>query len=616
MASIPESLAVAMEHHRGGRLRPAGQIYREILRVDPNHAGALHLLGLLAHQSGDHQSALEQMTRAADAAPHSAAIHNNLASAYKAVGRLEEAVASSRRALELNPDFAEAYNNLGNALRAQGKLEEAVASYRHALRINPGLVGVHTNLGNALKAQGKLGEAAASYRRALEIRPGYAEAHNSLGGIFHCQERYEDALKCFQRAVELKPDYPHALANLAGLYEQLNRVEEAASAAARALRAAPDHPLASLVAAKCQSRQGRRREAIDRLSRIVPRVDPATDVARGIHFELGRLYDRLGEPDRAFACFSEGNRLVSEHVRGWQAQRQGYLQMLRNLSEAFTREWVDGWTPAAEPAADETPAFLVGFPRSGTTLLDVILDSHPGIQTLEEKPAVSVLEEEVQRLPGGYPRALADLSAAELKGLRAVYFRMVDHFVRRQPGRILLDKLPLNIVSTGLILRVFPAAKLIVAVRHPCDVCLSCFMQNFKSNAGMANFFTLKDAALLYDKVMGLWRQYREVLPHAHHVVRYEDLIGDFEGQTRRLLEFLGVGWDEAVRAYAEHARLHRQIQTPSYRQVVQPIYRRARFRWRRYARHLAPVMDVLRPHMQHFGYQDVPASDHPSSPC
>jgi len=160
-------------------------------------------------------------------------------------------------------------------------------------------------------------------------------------------------------------------------------------------------------------------------------------------------------------------------------------------------------------------------------------------------------------------------------------------------------------VDVGLILRVFPAARFIVAVRHPCDVCLSCFMQDFKMNDVTANFVTLEETAFLYAEVMGLWQHYVRVLPHAYHVVRYEDVVDDFRTETRRLLQFLDLDWDDAVLDYAEHARRRGMITTASYHQVIEPIYRRARYRWRRYARQLEPAIRVLRPHIEYFGYAD-----------
>jgi len=638
MSTVSESLTLAVGYHQAGQLEAAEQLYREILRTNPHHAGALHLLGVMAYQCGRHPEAVERIRRAIASNPNAAAFHCNLGSAYKALGRLSEAAASCRRALELKPDFVDAYNNLGNVLREQGHLEEAERSYRSALRLKPNWAGVWNNLGLALLEQGKLDEAQQSIERALELDPGYAEGHNNLGTVLQRRGRYEEAaarfeqavrlkpdyaqahnnlgtalleqqelgraVASFERALEIKPDHVDALAHLAGLHERLNRLEEATALVRRGLRLSPDHPPMNLVAAKCEEREGRCREAIDRLERLRPLVQENPGAVKELSFRLGRLYDRAGEAGRAFDEFTKANHLARQAAHPCAANAQRYLEQI----DVLTRMLKQGW-PTSAPAApalgeDQTPVFVIGFLRSGTTLLDVALDNHPRLQTVEEKPTMLAVQQEIECLPGGYPRAMRDLTTADIERLRATYFRRVGQFVDRRAGQILVDKYPMNTVHVGLILRLFPAARFIVAVRHPCDVCLSCFMQDFKIDHTKANFFfSVEETSLLYAKVMSLWRRYVRVLPHPHHVVRYEDLVDDFEGEMRRLLEFVNVEWDDAVLGYADHARGRGRISTPSYGQVTEPIYRRARYRWRRYAEQLEPVMGRLRPYIEYFGY-------------
>lgn len=609
MPTGSETFADAVTHHQAGDFRRAGQTYQEILRVDPQHADAWHLSGVVAHQEGNHLLALDRIRRAIELKPHAVSYHSNLGAVYKALGNLDEAVHCYQRALQLDARYAQAHNNLGNALLDQDKHDEAEASFRRALEVHPGYVEAHNNLGLVLQSQGRLREALASYRRAVELNPDFAETHKNLGSAAQDLGRLDDAVASYQRAVQSNPRDPDALASLAGLCERLHRMDKAASFAAEALKIDPQHPLAHVVLAKCEHGEERYQEAIDRLLELRPHVPPSANVAREIEAELGRLYDRVGEAGKAFEHFTEANRLAERDAKDALAERRTYLQTLRELSSTFTRSWVDSWTAAPPLKGRQAPVFLIGFPRSGTTLLDVVLDSHPGIQTMEEKPTMRAVEGQVRALPGGYPAALAGLSAAKIEHLRATYFRMQQRHLERRPGALVVDKLPLNTVHAGLILRVFPAARFIVAVRHPCDVCLSCFMQNFKLNGAMANFFTLRDTALLYDTTMSLWRRYVEVLPHPHHLVRYEDLVEDFEGQTRRLLEFLGLEWSDSVRDYSEHAKRHRSISTPSYQQVTRPIYKQSRNRWHRYAEQLAPVIDILRPYVEYFGYGlDAPA--------
>jgi hypothetical protein len=189
----------------------------------------------------------------------------------------------------------------------------------------------------------------------------------------------------------------------------------------------------------------------------------------------------------------------------------------------------------------------------------------------------------------------------------------MDGFLERRPGTLLIDKLPLNVIHCGLIHRLFPEAKLILAARHPCDVCLSCFMQTFKPNAAMASCFRLEDTAALYDAAMRLWRQYTRVLALDYHVVKYERLVDDFEGEARRLLEFLDIPWHDAVLDHAQGALRRGRISTPSYHQVARPVYRRACHRWRKYERHLTPILDTLEPHIRWLGYNDP--ADAPSAP-
>jgi hypothetical protein len=234
-------------------------------------------------------------------------------------------------------------------------------------------------------------------------------------------------------------------------------------------------------------------------------------------------------------------------------------------------------------------------------LLEQILDSHPRIQALPERPAADAMRRHLYEKLKVDPGALA-LSEVMLKDLEDIYYREVFRYFSLRPDRLLVDKMPLNLANADLILPVFPEARFILALRHPHDVVLSCFMQNFQLNLGMRSFLTLVGAADVYVDVMSFWLEVIGSLPAKVHAIRYEDLLDDFETEALRLLEFLGVGWDEAVRGHVEHAQ-QRNISTPSYHQVTQPLYRTARYRWHRYARQLEPVMAKLAPFVERFGY-------------
>ena len=243
MVTIAEQLALAIQHHQAGRLHTAEQIYRQILAVDPNHAGAIHLLGVIAYQVGKHEIAVEYIRRAIELQGNAAAFHDNLGAVYQALHKIPEAVASYRRALELQPDAGKIHNSLGIVLQCQGNLDEAVASYRRALELKPDFAEGHNNLGNALKDQGQMAAAVDSYGRALELKPDLAEVHNNLGTALMEQGELTAAVACYRRALELKPDLAVAHSNLGTVLKEQGQLDEAAACFRQALELNPDDPI-------------------------------------------------------------------------------------------------------------------------------------------------------------------------------------------------------------------------------------------------------------------------------------------------------------------------------------------------------------------------------------
>jgi hypothetical protein len=309
----------------------------------------------------------------------------------------------------------------------------------------------------------------------------------------------------------------------------------------------------------------------------------------------------LGNADAAYPAFAEANRLMG--ARAAQVDARRYIASIEAHIEKFSADWVATW-PVAKAEDPERPVFLVGFPRSGTTLMDQILDSHPQVKVLEEEPLISTIVGELGHRHSDYLGAIASMGADEVAEWRERYLTDLRAalFVQSDDSHVLVDKMPLNIVYLGLIARLFPKARIILALRHPCDVVLSNFMQAFELNDAMANFLTLESSGRLYDRVMVLWRQYVDVLELQPHVLRYEDLVEDVEGESRKLLEYLDVPWNDAVLSHTDHAR-ERTISTPSFRQVTEPIYTRSRYRWRRYEHYVSPVWPLLASHIAAFGY-------------
>ena len=599
-AEVGRLMAEGVRHHRQGRLEQAARCYRRVLEIEPRQADGLHLSGLIAHQSGEHSRAAALIEKAIAANGRQAPYHNSLGVVLLSSGHAAAAEGCFRKALALDPLYPKAHNNLANALQAQGRLQEAVAAYDRAIEIQPAYAEAWCNRGRILHLLDRPDAAAESFRRALASRPDWPKALRYLGDALGQQGERERAEECYRRALALDPADAETHAALAALLERANRLGEALAAAEQALHRNPRDIRAAVTAARAERRLGRAEDALRRLEALdIAGAD--LDNQAYAAFERGQILDRTGDYARAYRAFVEGNALLARTPAAGAIERDFFPRLIDRLVGRVTREWVATWSPT--PAEDRPdPVFLIGFPRSGTTLLDQILDAHPALSTIEEKDALDQVRRTVERMPEGYPDALAALGADALRDLRRLYFNEADRWLSELGGRTAVDKMPLNTIDAGLIYRLFPRARLLLALRHPCDVVLSGFMQAMKPNAAMVLFDSLASTARFYAQVMSLWLRYREVLPQSVLTVRYEDLVADFTGETRRVLDFLGLPWDDAVLSYAEHAKA-RAIATPSYHQVVQPIYRRSLGRWHNYTDAFAEILPVLRPFIEEFGY-------------
>ena len=341
MATISEALATAFQHHQGGRLQAAEQIYRQILTAEPRHADALHLLGVIAFQDGKHETAIDYIKRAIRLNGNVAAFHNNLGGAYFALqgpedpGKLAEAVACYRRALKLKPDYAEAHNNLGNALRDQGKLDEAIACYRKARKLEPNYAEAAYNLGNALKDQEKLDEAVVCYRRAVQLKPGYAEAHNNLGNVLNEQGQPEEAAACFRKALELKPDYAEAHNNLGNAFQAQGKLDEAAACFRKAVEQKPDYAVAYNNLGLALKNQGNLDEAVACCRRA---LELRPDYAEG-HNSLGIALWAQGNLAEAAACYGRALELTPDYAEA-HLNRALFWLLSGNFAQGFPEfEW-------------------------------------------------------------------------------------------------------------------------------------------------------------------------------------------------------------------------------------------------------------------------------------
>lgn len=542
---------------------------------------------------GRHVEAIGLYEQIVQQSPNDFESWNNLGNARLAAGDAAGALEALEQSRALNPNNGVVHINIARALDALGSHSEGLAGLQHAARQSPGDASVQLELGKALLRMGRSDEALAPLGTAARLNPANAETFVFLGLTFASLAQADQAERSYRFALKADPRNVEAFLNLAILLEQANRIDEVARLAEYAEANALSLDERNYVRAMLLRRDGRLSEALELAQSVhSPKLDSAIKM-----LFVGQVADRLGDTDTAFYAFAEMNRLRALRP---EAQRFNGTEQRRHVERlaAITPEWIGTWQPA-EPSLDvPAPAVLVGFMRSGTTLLDTILMGHDGTHVLEEEPILSRIESAIGDLS-----RLARLDRSQLDLLRRRYLDEAAAVRPMAPGSLLIDKNPLASLQAPLIHRLFPGARFIFALRHPCDVVLSCWMQNLQVNQAMASFLDLTNAALFYDSVMSYWHQCQDLLPLSVHTVRYEDLVDDVEAEVRPLLDFLGLEWDDKVLNHQRSASERGYIRTPSYAQVTEKIYSRASGRWVRYRHHLEPILPILSPWAERFGY-------------
>ncbi|HEY5237682.1 MAG TPA: sulfotransferase [Rhizomicrobium sp.] len=481
----------------------------------------------------------------------------------------EKALVYAQRARELAPRNADVLNVLGLCLAKAGRAREALRIYDSALRQWPNAAVVHFNKACALE---------------------------DLSELAHAKNHFE-------RAVALQPKYAEALSHLATLAAQRGDVKAARDYATRALALDARQASATLALAMADVDEKQFDQAMPRLNALLrdPTLSP---VNRAIAQSLiGDCLDGLNRIDEAIATYAQANAILRTHyVNAFAAPGiETALARVRRLTNFFRiHEWTPS-TPGKSPVA--THVFLVGFPRSGTTLLEQILASHEQIQAMEERDCLIDAAMEFIAPVDGLEK-LVSLDGAELARFRDAYWARVGEAGIAPSKPIFIDKMPLNTVLLCLVAKLFPHAKILFALRDPRDVVLSCFRRRFGMNAQMYGFTSLESTAAYYDAVMELAALYRDKLDLSICDLRHEDMVADLENETRRVCKFLGVEFNSSMLQFAETAR-NRSIDTPSAAQVSRGLSRDGIGQWRRYEKQLAPILPRLAPWVARFGYTE-----------
>ena len=528
----------------------------------------------------------------------------NLGTIHGMRGAMEEAENCFRHAAQIKPDSAQAYFNLGIAQANQKKYNNAIESYQRVLALDPGHAEASCNLGTIFLHLRNI-QAAFSYQlRASELAPDNAKIQCNLAIAYEELLEPLNAIACLRKAIELEPASTDAKIHAGFILERLNKLDEAEQYAKEARQREPNNARANILHARVLRRQGKLDTALDRLKvAMATGTLNSTDSANAYH-EFGTVLDKQGLHDKAFDAFSECNRIsasISENPS------EAFLSDINAIHKwVETKDKLQSPLVITEPETEADHIFLVGFPRSGTTLLEQILSAHSKIVTTDERAVLNdvVTQILIPRSKGKpYPEYFTEASHETLELCRKWYrVRARKYSGENLYGRTLVDKLPFNLIHLDLIQYLFPDSKILVALRDPRDVVLSCFIQQFQLNEAMSNFTSLKSTVDLYIEVMQLWLKYKNRISLAYKEVRYENLVTDFESLTPEIFSFLDLPWEESIANFHERAQ-KRYISTPSYQAVGTPLYKTSAGRWKRYENKLGHEIKRLAPLLEEFGY-------------
>jgi tetratricopeptide (TPR) repeat protein len=590
--------------------------FREALRLRPAAAMVHNNLGNALRLQGDKAQALASFRQAVQLDPALAEAHSNLGQLLLELHQLQEAAGHCREAVRLCPDFPEARNNLGNVLREQGQLHEAKACYAEALRLEPNLALTYNNMGQALQEEGKLDDAIAWYQKGLELEPdsarmhcnlagaleeqdkhqeaidryeralrfdpGYAEAHNGLGFVLHEQGHFEEAKLRYREAIRLQPDLAAAHCNLGTVLEELNEFDAAQRCFREALRHDPSH--AGAHAQLATLLRGRLPQAdLAALRQLLADASLSEGKRSALHFGLAQVLDAQGDYDEAAEHLSQANALCRAD---WQKRGKGYdptehARFVDNLIATFNPEFFARVRDFGLEA--ERPLFIVGLPRSGTTLIEQVLASHSQVFGAGE---LRLVRDGFEALPRALNREATPLECVpwlDRVTCGAIAQRHLDRLraLNAQAPRI-TDKMPDNYLHLGLIATLFPRAKLIHCRRDLPDVAVSCWMTHFRHIRWACDPEHIAARFRAYRRLMDHWRQ---VLPVPLLEVDYEETVADLEGVARQLVAWCGLEWEPACLAFHE---TRRPVRTASVTQVRQPLYQKSVGRWKHYEHALA----------------------------
>lgn len=618
--SIPAMITTALQHQQAGRLHEAMATYRRILKTVPDLPEALSFLGLARHQSGKSTEGIRLMRKAVVLQPVNAIFHNNLGFVLAATGDFLEAERHHREAVRLQAGFAEAWYNLGLALQNQNKLDEAVNAYMKAVELRPNYPKVYVNLAGVLQDLGRFKDSQKASEAALQYQPGLIEAFVLQIHALIEMDRFDEAEKRACEALKLHPDNPQLLVSLGKVLSEVGRPDQAIAALQKAasldsngvgaltqlgilfqvvgnhkeagecfLKALDINPgFTAATHGLAQSRKfsAEDRNIIEKLERALATSGRSVKDKINLHFALGKIYDDCGQYDDAFAHYEAGNALKKQTVR---FDRNAHKTYIDDVISVFSEEFINSRAGQVGHESD-LPVFIVGMPRSGTTLVEQIIGSHPAVKSAGELPYLRmVLHSMLSSLRTSMTFPLG-AGLIDKNAFRDIAQEYLDKLPPCDAGQIrITDKLLTNYLLIGLIALLFKNARIIHCRRDPMDTCLSIFFQHFSKPHPYA--YDLDDLGFCYRQYDRLMQHWRHILGGRLHEVDYSHLIENQESASRKLIEYCGLEWNDQCLVFHKSER---PVKTASQWQVRQPIYKSSLRRWKHYEKYLGTLKNAL----------------------
>ncbi|MEK9596457.1 MAG: tetratricopeptide repeat protein [Rhodospirillaceae bacterium] len=610
LSPSPQQLSSLLEHYQNGRVDDAENLAISITDEFPKHPFAWKVLGAVLTATGRTSEAVDANQTAVALSPEDAEAHSNLGITLKEIGRLDEALASHNQAIALNPDFAEVHSNLGVTFHELGRLDEALASYNQAIASKPDYAKAHSNLGVTLQKLKRLDEALASHNQAIALKPDFAEGHSNLGVTFHELGRLDEALASYNQAIALKPDYAKAHNNLGVTLQELGRLDEALASYTQAIALKPDfaegrsnlgvtfHELGRLDEALASYTQAitvnpdyaevhrmltsiktfdTQDEQYSKMQEIYLNEDISEEQRCHINFGLAKACEDLGNFEQAFTHYSEGN-VLRKKLLNYDINQD--VELFKKIKSRYPK--IEKNSLVKEKLSNNlTPIFIIGMPRSGTTLVEQIISSHSQVTGAGELGFV-------RRFGAGIATGTTEVNNQSLLDFRHKYLNKLQNVSNE--NLIVTDKTPQNFRYLGLLVAAFPEAKIVHVKRNPAAVCWANYKQYFASkNIGYC--YAIDDVISyhkLYENLMEFWTS---TLSKKIYNLDYEQLTVNQETETRQLIDYLGLDWDENCLSPQNNTR---SVTTASKLQVRKKVYQGSSEQWKKYQPFLNGAFDGL----------------------